>query len=93
MVNKIISIDKNAAFRASHTQPIGVFQGSNPAPTDDVDAMATPGAPPHRRQALEQEKLCISHTQKNAQLHMHVMKKEPTHASMAWPSNPSDQDI
>jgi hypothetical protein len=39
-VNKIIFVDKDAAVRASHTLPTGVFQGSNPAPTNDANAMA-----------------------------------------------------
>jgi hypothetical protein len=42
MVNKIISVDKDAAAGASHTQPTGVFQGSNPVPTDDADVTAAP---------------------------------------------------
>jgi hypothetical protein len=39
-VNKIIFVDKDAAAGASHTQPTGVFQGSNRAPTNDADATA-----------------------------------------------------
>jgi hypothetical protein len=42
MVDKIISIDKDVATGASHTQPTGVFQGSNLTSTDDVDVKATP---------------------------------------------------
>jgi hypothetical protein len=41
-VTKIISIDKDAAVGASHTQPTGVLQGSNPTPTNDVDATTAP---------------------------------------------------
>jgi hypothetical protein len=41
-VNKIISIDKDAASGALHMQPTSVFQGSNPAPTNDANVMAAP---------------------------------------------------
>jgi hypothetical protein len=43
--NKIISIDKDAAAGASHAQPTGMFQGSNPALTNDANAMAAPLVP------------------------------------------------
>jgi hypothetical protein len=42
MVNKIIFVDKDTAAGASHTQPTGVFQGSNPAPTDDAVVTTAP---------------------------------------------------